>query len=136
MRARVWWVGGLLLFVVVMSVAIWEARVKAAEEYATQITPAYVVTPGKGVDPRTITVVFPWQEVGFCAGQFRVTTTETPTKVIVSQVESRPVDENEGCAGIGTDGAVASHDVELESPLGTRSVTRALDGKLLDVSKP
>lgn len=136
MSRRVWWIGGsAVLLIVVMAVASGMARLKTAEEYSTQITPLYVVAPQRGEDPRSVMVVFPWHETGYCVGQVLVTATETSTEVVVSQVKTRAVGPNEGCAGVGTDGVTAGDYLQLEAPLGGRTVTRAQDGLKLEVRK-
>ena len=137
MWRRVWWIGGAAaLLVAVMAVASWVAQRKTVEEYSTPITPLYVVAPEKGADPRAITVVFPWRESGYCVGQFLITATETPTRVVVNQVKARPIGKSEGCADVGSDGATGGDVLQLDAPLGSRTVTRATDGKQLEVRRP
>jgi hypothetical protein len=86
MWRRVWWIGGAaVLLVAVMAVASWVAQRKTVEEYSAPITPLYVVAPEKGADPRTVIVVFPWLESGYCVGQFLTTATETSTRVVVNR---------------------------------------------------
>lgn len=137
MWRRVWWIGGsAVLLVAVMAVASWVAQRKTVEEYSTSITPLYVVAPEKSVDPRIINVVFPWRESGYCVSQFLITATESPTRVVVNQVMARTIGKDEGCAGVGTDGVTAGDALQLQAPLGTRTVTRAQDGKQLEVRVP
>lgn len=135
MWRRVWWIGGSagVLLVAVMAVVSPVAQLKTTEQYSTQITPLYVVAPEKGMDPRTVMVVFPWGESGFCVGQFLITATESPTRVVVNQVRARTIGRDEGCAGVGTDGVTAGDYLQLDAPLGNRTVTRAQDGKPLEL---
>lgn len=137
MRRRVSWIGGsAVLVVAVMVVASWVAQGKTIEDYSTQITPSYVVAPETGTDPRTVTVVFPWHESGFCVRQFLTTASESPTRVVVNQVDARAIGRDEGCAGVGSDGVTAGNALQLLAPLGNRTVTRAQDGKQLEVRQP
>jgi hypothetical protein len=137
MWRRVCWIGGAaVLLVAVMAVASWVAQRKTVEEYSAPITPLYVVAPEKGADPRTVIVVFPWLESGYCVGQFLITATETSTRVVVNPVKARTIGRNEGCADVGSDGATAGDALQLDAPLGDRTVTRAQDGKQLEVRQP
>jgi len=78
--------------------------------------------------PTTLTVLFPWPENGFCAGQFTVQVHETPTSVLVDQVKSSA--PKRICPDIGGGGRLPVA-ATLSQPLGTRSVVRASDQKLL-----
>ncbi len=100
------------------------------------ITPAFVATLGPGGDSRSVVIGFPWSEQGFCVGQFAVSAHETPTQVIVNQIEARGVSEDEICAGVGTNKGMAGEYLELTEPLGNRIVTRAVDHKRLEVRRP
>lgn len=134
MWRRVWWIAGsAVLLVAVMAVASWVAQRKYLEEYSAPITPSYVVAPEKGADPRTVIVVFPWHESGYCVGQFLITAAESPTRVVVNQVKARAIGKDEGCADVGSDGVTAGDPLQLQAPLGNRTVTRAQDGKQLEV---
>ena len=134
MWRRVWWIAGsAVLLVAVMAVASWVAQRKYLEEYSAPITPSYVVAPEKGADPRTVIVVFPWHESGYCVGQFLITAAESPTRVVVNQVKARTIGKDEGCADVGSDGVTAGDALQLQAPLGNRTVTRAQDGKQLEV---
>ncbi|OFE17648.1 hypothetical protein BA895_15545 [Humibacillus sp. DSM 29435] len=136
MRRRVWWIGGsAVLLILVMAVASGVARLKTAEEYSTQITPLYVLAPEERADQRSLMVVFPWHATGYCVGQALITATESSTEVVVSQVKVRTIGPNEGCAGVGTDGLTTGDYLQLEAPLGNRTVTRAQDGVKLEVRK-
>lgn len=131
------WIGwSVVLLVLATAVVSWWARPDTDEQYPMQITPQYVLAPQQGADPRTVMVVFPWPQTGYCVGQVVITATETPAMVVVSQVRARSIGQNEGCAGVGTDGVTAGDYLQLESPLGNRTVTRAHDGKPLEVRKP
>ena len=137
MSRRVWWIGAAAVLVVaVIVVASWMAQRKSIEEYSAPITPSYVVAPEKGADPRTVIVVFPWHESGYCVGQFLITADESPTRVVVNQVKARTIGKGEGCADVGSDGVTAGDALRLQAPLGNRTVTRAQDGKQLEVRQP
>ncbi|MEW1953061.1 hypothetical protein [Terrabacter sp. NPDC080008] len=126
----------IVLLVAVMAVASWLAQHKTIEAYSTPITPLYVVAPEKSVDQRIITVVFPWRESGYCTSQFRITATESPTRVVVDQVMARTIGTDEICAGVGTDGVTAGDTLQPQAPLGDRIVTRAQGCKQLEVRQP
>ena len=136
MWRRVRWIAGSTVLVAVMAVASLVAQRKSIEEYSAPITPSYVVALKKGADPRTVIVVFPWHESGYCVGQFLITADESPTRVVVNQVKARTIGKDEGCAGIGSDGVTAGDALQLDAPLGNRTVTRAPDGRQLAVRQP
>jgi len=73
----------------------------------------------------TLTVIFPWNENGFCYGQFSVNVEETETSVLVDDVESRSAHHD--CADIASGGRVATVIASLARPLAGRSVVRADD---------
>jgi hypothetical protein len=78
---------------------------------------------------------FTWRRSGYCAGQFKVTATETATEVMVGDVISREYSRG-ACAGLGTTDNIAWVSLTLASPLGSRSVVRQSDGAALPVFAP
>ena len=97
--------------------------------------PVAVRELGEGGDPLVIMIGVRWTEDGYCSGQFRVTATETPTEVRVSNVTSRAYRYG-SCAGVGTADNTAWADLRLASPLGDRAVVRDSDGAHLPVITP
>jgi hypothetical protein len=97
------------------------------------VTPSFVSTLGSAGDPLVVNVIFPWSRQGYCSGQFQVHATETPSMVIVSQVQSRMPRGNVSCSGLGTVEGFVGTPLELTQPLGARSVTREIDGVPLEV---
>lgn len=90
--------------------------------------------PGEGGGARSLVVLFPWSEEGYCAKQFRVSVTESPTRVTVGQVHEGPLFSVERtCEGIGVAGGLASVSATLEQPLRDRPVYRAVDVARLGV---
>jgi len=78
---------------------------------------------------------FTWRGGGYCAGQFKVTATETATEVTVGDVISREYSRG-ACAGLGTTDSIAWVPLTLAGPLGSRSVVRQSDGVALPVVAP
>jgi hypothetical protein len=78
--------------------------------------------------PSTLSVLFPWAEKGYCAGQFSVQVRETQTSVFVEQVKSQA--PKRICPDIGG-GGVISVTAILSRPVGTRSVVRVSDQRPL-----
>lgn len=57
--------------------------------------------------------------------------TETDAVVVVSMITNSGADDDEACAGLGTDGVTADLLVELRTPLGRRQV-HTLGGRILE----
>lgn len=96
------------------------------------IPPLFVTPVGADGDLMNVEVGFPWQEQGFCVGQFRVKATESASQVRVGDVVSR-IDTGGACAGIGTNGRWATAPLALRAPIGDRQVVRDKDGTPLPV---
>ncbi|GAB1641135.1 hypothetical protein [Krasilnikovia sp. MM14-A1259] len=97
-----------------------------------RLEPQIVTVMNPPADPLEVLVGVTWREEGYCAGQFEVRATETPTEVRVGTVVSRD-DSALSCAGIGTVDNLAWAELQIAAPLGTRAVVRGSDGSVLPI---
>ena len=116
----------------------WEGHGPLSGRYGVvteKLSPESVLTLGTGGDPLVVSVGFAWPEEGYCPSEFRVTATETASRVILGQVQRRVPRGDTSCPGVGAGNGRAFVPLRLKTPLAARSVFRALDGKQLPVTR-
>ena len=130
-RGRRRWLASVVGLLAVAALTVRVVDLIHQPEPPTYIAPSSVVgEPGS----TNLTVVFPWLQQGWCVGQFSVAVHESATAVAVGDVLVHG--PGSACAGIGSNGVVASVDVTLSTPLGKRRVIHATDGAVLQVVSP
>ena len=97
----------------------------------TSVRPAAFALPPSTEDPRTIAVVFPWDEESYCNGQFTVRAVESDTRVEIEEVVSRQLRGTVSCLGLVTRDGQAAAALRLAAPVGDRHVVRAPDRQSL-----
>jgi hypothetical protein len=123
-----WFLGSLCAVIVTVGVAVGLASNHRSDP-ATRIDPTNFYSTA-GSPTLTIGFRLPSSVKGWCVGQYTVTVTETPSRVLVGDVVEHPRGNN--CLGVGSvDGIHGSVDTTLAQPVGGRQVVRASDGAIL-----
>ena len=86
-------------------------------------------------DPRVIALAIPWNQSGWCVGEFGARIKESSDEVRVSVVD-RAQRGGGACAGVGTLNHLAYAYGTLKQPVGNRSVVRDSDGRALPDATP
>jgi hypothetical protein len=129
-------IGGVVAFVVVVLMWAIPGAPLSGLGWTYTLRPVSAGAGGAYVDPNALFVSFPWTENEFCAGSFKVTAVETPTRVTISEVThfvSLALVRSSACTG--HEGDTAGATVQLSQPLGDREVVRASDGQPLPIKR-
>jgi hypothetical protein len=97
----------------------------------TSVRPIGYALPPSTEDPRTLVVLFPWDEATYCNGQFTVRAVESDTRVEIADVVSRQLRGTVSCLGLVARDGKAAAAARLDMPVGDRQVIRARDGQPL-----